>query len=119
MFKKGVRKVPSNYGGINLLSTTLKFTSTIITDKINDLISLEYEQGFRSADLTRTPSLTGQIIEKSIEFNKPAYICCISLVKAFERVQLKNIIHLFYDRRILHNLLKTVEKIYKANHMKV
>ena len=56
-----------------------------------------------------------QITEKSKDYKKPAYICFIDLVEAFDRVQLKPIVHLFYDRHIPHNLVKTIENIYMEN----
>ena len=119
MFKKGDKKLTSNYRGINLLSTSLKLLTKIITNKINGLISLQDEQqGFRSGrSCTDAVFVLRQITEKSIEYNKPAYICFIDLVKAFDRVRLKDIIHLLYDRHIPHNLVKTIENIYMENRI--
>ena len=117
LFKKGDKKLTSNYRGINLLSTSLKLLTKIITNKINGLISLQHEQqGFRSGrSCTDAVFVLRQITEKSIEYNKPANICFIDLVKAFDQVQLKDIIHLLYDRHIPHNLVKTIENIYMEN----
>ena len=110
MFKKEDKKLTSNYGGINLLSTSLKLLTKIITNK-DGLLSLQNEQqGFRSGRSCKDAVFVlRQITEKSIEYNKLAYICFIDLVKAFDRVQLKDIIHLLYDRHIPHNLVKTFE----------
>ena len=106
MFKNRDKILTSNYRGINLLSTSLK-----------RLISLQDEQqGFRSGrSCTDAVFALRQITEKSIEYNKPAYICFIDLIKAFDRVRLKNIIHLLYDRHIPYNLVKTIENIYIEN----
>ncbi|XP_030768214.1 uncharacterized protein LOC115891795 [Sitophilus oryzae] len=76
MFKRGDKKLPSNYRGINLLSTTLKLTTKVITTKINDLTCLaDEQQGFRSGrSCTDAVFVIRQITEKSIEYNKPAYL---------------------------------------------
>ena len=42
MFKKGDKKLPSNYRGINLLNITLKLTTKIITAKINSFFIFFY-----------------------------------------------------------------------------
>ncbi|XP_057667253.1 uncharacterized protein LOC130900571 [Diorhabda carinulata] len=39
MFKKGVKNIPTNYRGINLLGRTLKLATKVITNKINSLIT--------------------------------------------------------------------------------
>ena len=38
-------------------------------------------------------------------------------MKAFDRVQLKDILHILYDRQIPHNLVKTIENIYMVNRI--
>ena len=117
MFKKGDKKIPSNYRSINLLNTTLKLTTKILTNIINSMITLSDEQqGFRTGrSCTDAVFVMRQIMEKSIEYNRPAYLCFIDLEKAFDRVQLRDIIHLLYDRQIPHNLIKTIENIYTGN----
>ena len=119
MFEKGDKKLPSNYRGINLLNTTLKLTTKIITAKINSLTSLtEEQQGFRSGrSCTDAVFVIRQVTEKSIEYNKPAYMCFIDLEKAFDRVQLRDVIHLLYNRQIPHNIIKTIKNIYTANEI--
>ena len=86
------------------MSTTPKLLT-----KINGHISLlDEQQGFRSGrSCTDAVFVLRQITEKSIEYNKSAFICFIDLVKAFDRVRLKDILHLLYDKHIPHNLVKT------------
>lgn len=117
MFKKGDRKLPENYRGINLLSSTLKLITKIITNKINSIISLSDEQqGFRTGrSCTDAVFVIRQIAEKSIEYNIPAYMCFIDLEKAFDRVQLQDVVHLLYSRQVPLNLIKVIENIYNGN----
>ena len=42
-------------------------------------------------------------------------MCFIDLQKAFDRIQLKDIIHLLHDRQIPYNIIKTIENIYSEN----
>ena len=98
---------------INLLLTILKLTTKIITNKINERISLAGEQrGFRSGrSCVDTIFVMRQITEQSIEYNRPAFMCFIDLQKAFDRIQFKDIIHLLHERQIPHNIIKTIENI--------
>ena len=52
-----------------------------------------------------------QITEKSIEYNRPAFMCFINLEKAFNRIQVKDVIQLPYDRQVPQNIIKTIENI--------
>lgn len=119
MFKKGDKQEMSNYRGINLLDTTLKLTTKVITNKINGLTSLQDEQqGFRRGrSCVDAVFVLRQITEKSIEYNKPAYLCFIDLTKAFDQVQLEDVIHLLYYRNIPINIVQTIENIYLNNNI--
>lgn len=89
LFKKGDKKMPYNCRGINRLFTTLKLMTKIISNKINECISLSGEQQvFRSERFCTDPIfIVRQIMEKSIEFNITAFMCFIDLQKAFDRIQ--------------------------------
>lgn len=56
-----------------------------------------------------------QITEKSIEYNRPAFICFIDLEKTFVRIQLEDVVHILYDRQIPHNIIKTIKNVYNGN----
>ncbi|XP_048516470.1 uncharacterized protein LOC125502436 [Dendroctonus ponderosae] len=87
------RGMRANYRGINLLSTALKLTPKVITNKINNLKSLaDEQQGFISGRSCTDVFVLRQIVEKSIEYNKPAFICFVDLTRAFDRVQLKDVL---------------------------
>mgnify|MGYP000420915844 FL=1 len=114
MFKEGDNQEPSNYKGINLLDTAHKLMTKVITNKLNSIISLSDEQqGFRSGrSCVDAVFVLRQIVEKSIEYNKPAFLCFIDLTKAFDRVRIDDIVHLLYKRDIPINIIQTIEDIY-------
>lgn len=115
LFKKGDKMKPENYRGINLLNTMLKLTTKVITNLINSRITLsEEQQGFRTGrSCTDAVFIIRQIVEKSVEYNRPAYMCFIDLQKAFDRIQVQDVIHLLYNRGIPLSIIKTIENIYK------
>lgn len=121
MFQKRDKKFPSNFRGINLLSTSLKLTTKIITNKINRVTSLaDEQQGFRSGrSCTDAVFVIRQVTEKSIEYNKPAFICFVDLERALNRVQLKDVLYFLYNRQIRDYLIETIKDIYTENKIMV
>lgn len=117
LFKKGEKSGPNNYRGINLLCTTLKLTTKIISNKITSLTQIsEEQQGFRNGrSCNDAVFVIRQITEKSIEYNRPAFLCFIDLEKAFDRVQLQDVVHILYNRNIPLNIIKLIEHIYTRN----
>ncbi|CAG9835898.1 unnamed protein product [Diabrotica balteata] len=94
-YKKGDKKQPENYRA-------------------------DEQQGFRTGrSCTDAVFIIKQITEKALEYNRPAFICLIDLKKAFDKVKLKDVIHLLYDREIPLNVIKTIENIYQNNNMEV
>lgn len=59
------------------------------------------------------------MVEKSVEFNKPAYICFIDPEKAFDRIRLKDVIRLLQNRGIPTNLIHTIRNIYTENYVQI
>jgi hypothetical protein len=49
---------------------------------------------------------------KHLEYNVPAYLCLIDIKKAFDTVQIQNVIHLLYNKHISPPLIKVIENIY-------
>ena len=92
IYKKGEKKYPRNYRGISLLNIAMKLIPKIITQHISSTVSINKEQqGFRQNRSTIDAIfLLRQIIEKSIEFNKPACPYFVDLTEAFDIVQLKD-----------------------------
>lgn len=117
LFKKGNKKDPVNYRGITLLDTMLKVLTKIIANKINLYTTFsEEQQGFRSGrSCTDAIFVMRQIVEKSIEYKKPAYLCFIDIQKAFDCIQLPDILYLLEQRGIPTYIIKTIEDIYSDN----
>lgn len=80
--RKETRKI--NYRGISLLNTPPKLTTRIISSKMIKSISLKDEQqGFRTArQCTHAVFVIRQIKNKSLEYNKSAYMRIRGLEKA-------------------------------------
>ncbi|KAK9881036.1 hypothetical protein WA026_014379 [Henosepilachna vigintioctopunctata] len=121
MFKRGDKKEPKNYTGIYLLDSMLKLITKIFTTKINSITTLaDQQQGFRTGrSCTDAIFVMRQVLEKSIEFNKPAFLCFIDLQNAFEKIQLKDVIRLLYSRGIPKNLVETIKDIYSQNNIQL
>jgi hypothetical protein len=49
---------------------------------------------------------------KHLEYNVPAYLCLIDIKKAFDTVQIQNVIHLLYNKHISPPPIKVIENIY-------
>jgi hypothetical protein len=120
LFKKGDKRTPENYRGINLLHTTLKLATKIVTSKFSMIHPADEQQGCRSGrSCVDAVFMIRQIIEKPIEYNKPAYLCFIDLQKAFDRIQLRHVLHLQCQKKIHKNVIKLIENIYTNTRVQV
>ena len=52
------------------------------------------QQGFRTERSCIDAVIVKQIAEKALEFNKPAYICFVDLEKAFDNLDLWDILNI-------------------------
>ena len=90
IYKKGDRRVCSNYRGITLLSQPGKLFAKILELRLRSIIEgqlLEEQCGFRSGRGTTDQLFTlATILERSWEFAHPVYMCFVDLEKAFDRV---------------------------------
>ena len=111
-FKRGDGKMPSNYRGITLLSAALKVLTKIIIFKLEPFTRVSEEQGFRKNRSTIDALfILRQLIEKSIEFSKPAFMCFIDLAKAFDRVRLKDVLTILKRKEAPSDLVALIEDI--------
>ena len=91
VFKKGSKTDPENCRGMTLINSSTKlFTKLILNQLLKHISPREEQQGFRKNRSTMDAiSFVRQMVEKAIEFNKPAYLCFVDLTKAFDRVRLQ------------------------------
>ena len=92
LYKKGDRSECKNYRPISLLSHVYKHFMTIIGNRITDDLyscfldsQVAYQPG--RGTIEQFFSLN-QMIEKSIEFNKPLYVIFIDFTKASDSIKL-------------------------------
>lgn len=90
LFKKGDRRVCSNYRGITLLSLPGKVYSGVLERRVRRTVEprIQEEQcGFRPGRGTLDQLWTlGRILEGAWEFAQPVHMCFVDLEKAFDRV---------------------------------
>lgn len=116
IFKKGNKQMLENYRGITLLNTMLKLFTKIIADEVASTGISEEQQGFRkNRSTTDAIFILRQITEKAIEFDKPAFLCFIDLTKAFDRVQLPDVIKLLHKRRLNKKTIAIIEDLNRDN----
>lgn len=72
----------------------------------------EEQQGFRrNRSTTDALFILRQLVEKSLEYNSPAYLCFIDLTKAFDRVQLKDIITILESSNVSKELTELIKDL--------
>jgi len=90
LFKKGDRRVCSNYCGITLLSLPGKVYARVLKRRLRPLVEPQIQDqqcGFRPGRGTVEQLFTlERILEGSWEFAQPVYMCFVDLEKAFDRV---------------------------------
>ncbi|TWW77428.1 hypothetical protein D4764_12G0008180 [Takifugu flavidus] len=90
LFKKGDRRVCSNYRGITLLSLPGKVYSGVLERRVRRIVEprIQEEQcGFRPGRGTLDQLYTlSRVFEGAWEFAQPVHMCFVDLEKAFDRV---------------------------------
>ncbi|KAI3375230.1 hypothetical protein L3Q82_021733, partial [Scortum barcoo] len=90
LFKKGDRRVCSNYRGITLLSLPGKVYARVLERRIRPIVDprIQEEQcGFRPGRGTLDQLYTlHRVLEGLWEFAQPVHMCFVDLEKAFDRV---------------------------------
>ena len=122
MYKKGEKKDLRNYRGISLLNTAIKLLTKIIIQHLSCTVSInEEQQGFRQnrSTIHSTIFILRQIIEKSIEFNKLAFLCFVHLTQAFDRVQLKDVLKILQERRVSNNIIQVIKQLNTNNSTRI
>lgn len=52
-----------------------------------------------------------QIVEKAIEFDKPAFMCFVDLTKAFDRIKLSNVTRILREENIPKDIVQVIESL--------
>nr|CAH7761708.1 unnamed protein product [Callosobruchus chinensis] len=119
IFKKGDPKDCGNYRGITLLSTVVKTFERILERKLYSKVEhelLDSQSGFRKGFSTQDHTFTiKQIISKTLEQNKEAYIAYLDLEKAFDRVERNKVWEILTRRKVGGKLIRAIQGLYQVN----
>ncbi|KAK3535602.1 hypothetical protein QTP70_017140 [Hemibagrus guttatus] len=119
LFKKGDRRVCSNYRGITLLSLPGKVYSRVLERRIQPLVEprIQEEQcGFRPSRGTLDQLYTlHRVLEGSWEFAQPVHMCFVDLEKAFDRVPRGILWEVLWEYGVHGPLLRAVRSLYNRS----
>ena len=119
LFKKGDRRVCSNYRGITLLSLPGKVYAGVLEKRVRSIVEprIQEEQcGFRPGrgTLDQLYTLT-RVLEGAWEFAQPVHMCFVDLEKAFDRVPRGVLWGVLRGYGVLGPLLRAVQSLYKRS----
>ena len=87
---KGDKRICDNYRSIWLLVVAGKYFARILLTRIQGMLDRklrEEQAGFRSDRSTNNQAFTLKIVlERSMEFNQPLYMCFVALQKSYDSV---------------------------------
>ncbi|KAK3567863.1 hypothetical protein QTP86_027338 [Hemibagrus guttatus] len=119
LFKKGDRRVCSNYGGITLLSLPGKVYSQVLERRVRPLVEprIQEEQcGFRPGRGTLDQLYTlHRVLEGSWEFAQPVHMCFVDLEKAFDCVPRGILWEVLWEYGVHGPLLRAVRSLYNQS----
>ncbi|KAK3539668.1 hypothetical protein QTP70_011124 [Hemibagrus guttatus] len=119
LFKKGDRRVCSNYRGITLLSLPGKVYSRVLERRVRPLIEpwIQEEQcGFRPSRGTLDQLYTlHRVLEGLWEFAQPVHMCFVDLEKAFDHVPRGILWEVLWEYGIRGPLLRAVRSLYNRS----
>uniref|UniRef100_A0A3Q3T275 Reverse transcriptase domain-containing protein n=1 Tax=Mastacembelus armatus TaxID=205130 RepID=A0A3Q3T275_9TELE len=117
LFKKGDRRVCSNYRGITLLSLPGKVYARVLERRIRPVVEprIQEEQcGFRPGRGTLDQLYTlSRVLEGSWEFAQPVHMCFVDLEKAFDRVPRDILWEVLQEYGVRGSLLGAIRSLYK------
>ncbi|KAI3367252.1 hypothetical protein L3Q82_008304 [Scortum barcoo] len=116
LFKKGDRRVCSNYRGITLLSLPGKVYARVLERRIRPIVDprIQEEQcGFRPGRGTVDQLYTlRRVLEGLWEFAQPVHMCFVDLEKAFDRVPRGILWGVLREYGVRGPLLRAVRSLY-------
>ncbi|KAK3558055.1 hypothetical protein QTP86_006473 [Hemibagrus guttatus] len=116
LFKKGDRRVCSNYRGITLLSLPGKVYSRVLERRVRPLVTPQIQEeqcGFRPSRGTLDQLYTlHRVLEVSWEFAQPVHMCFVDLEKAFDRVPHGILWEVLWEYGVRGPLLRAVRSLY-------
>ncbi len=116
LFKKGDRRVCSNYRGITLLSLPGKVYARVLERRIRPIVEprIQEEQcGFRPGRGTLDQLYTvSRVLECSWEFAQPIHMCFVDLEKAFDCVPRGVVWRVLREYGVRGPLLRAVLSLY-------
>ncbi|KAK3513401.1 hypothetical protein QTP70_014229 [Hemibagrus guttatus] len=119
LFKKGDRRVCSNYRGITLLSLPGKVYSRVLERRVRPLVEpwIQEEQcGFRPSRGTLDQLYTlHRVLEGSWEFAQPVHMCFVDLEKAFDCVPRGILWEVLWEYGVHGPLLRAVRSLYNRS----
>ncbi|KAK3559185.1 hypothetical protein QTP86_005078 [Hemibagrus guttatus] len=119
LFKKGDRRVCSNYRGITLLSLPGKVYSRVLERRVRPLVKprIQEEQcSFRPSRGTLDQLYTlHRVLEGSWEFAQPVHMCFVDLEKAFDHVPRGILWEVLWEYGVCGPLLRTVQSLYNRS----
>ena len=123
LYKKGDRAECKNYRPISLLSHIYKLFMTIIGSRITDDLysclpnsQAAYQPGRRTIEQIFALS---QMIEKSIEFNKPLYMVFIDFTKAFDSIKLDKLWSILDKTPLNKNYINLLKSVYDGSQASI
>ncbi|KAK3542060.1 hypothetical protein QTP86_011362 [Hemibagrus guttatus] len=119
LFKKGDRRVCSNYRGITLLSLPGKVYSRVLERRVQPLVEPQIQEeqcGFRPSRGTLDQLYTlHRVLEGSWEFAQPVHMCFVDLEKAFDRVPCGILWEVLWEYGVRGPLLRAVRSLYNQS----
>ncbi|KAK3516187.1 hypothetical protein QTP70_005689 [Hemibagrus guttatus] len=119
LFKKGDRRVCSNYRGITLLSLPGKVYSRVLERRVQPLVEPQIQEeqcGFRPSRGTLDQLYTlHRVLEGSWEFAQPVHMCFVDLEKAFDRVPCGILWEVLWEYGVRGPLLRAVWSLYNQS----
>jgi hypothetical protein len=119
IYKKGDKRKPENYGGINLLNTCHKIFSNIFDGKLKNITQnflVGCQNGFRKGRSCIDSAFCMKLlIEKIIKFNLETHFAFVDYEKVFDKVKRQKLSNILKEKNVPNLLLKNILEIYTNN----